>query len=613
MNPLRHNVCLAVTNSYSVCQGSSGDSHCLTKAGDSKSCILNIYRRPETRGVRHLHPSITLRVLIWCSRDAAEKSESGPRIPLSIQANYYEPLRRTPTHGYTVCDLQLRSYSVRNLEFMCDFALRAAYYANLPASGPVPLPKKIERWTVPRGNFVHKKSQENFQRITYKRLIQIKDGSPETVELWLAFLRQHQFHGIGMKANVWNWEEIGVGKKMNVSLETLRDDVHRPEWAHFGPRKSSGTAAMVQEILSSPEYKALEENFEELPVAETTADPVDSEQKLEQPAIQTTADTSEISTEPTVETEHEPVVSKQVSELAATGLHAEPVSAEEVAADATAGPVPVPAEEVSATAESIKEQTPESTTAEESPIIEEISSEELAVTEVLEDHDAADIIAAAAREEPYVQSDKPMTTEQLEETKASEKILDTMVEEQPKEKVSGVNTDELLLAKDLVDIKVASEAEADVLEAQFDEPATTQQLEETVVEVESQEAKNSELAAEEVKLSEKAEEPTPKEEALLEKAEEIVPKVGGATISERAEEAAAEEQVEAKALEETKESAPKEEKVKSEESLPEEGETKIAEESVTKEQTEDLNGSEKSGETTTTIHLDTKSPVPEKK
>ncbi|KAF8246894.1 hypothetical protein K440DRAFT_318525 [Wilcoxina mikolae CBS 423.85] len=565
--------------------------------------------------------------------DAAKKSESGPRIPLSIQANYYEPLRRTPTHGYTVCDLQLRSYSVRNLEFMCDFALRAAYYANLPASGPVPLPKKIERWTVPRGNFVHKKSQENFQRITYKRLIQIKDGSPETVELWLAFLRQHQFHGVGMKANVWNWEEIGtltvesfvgwrephadcaigVGKKMNVSLETLRDDVHRPKWAHFGPRKSSGTAAMVQEILNSPEYKALEENFEELPVAETTADPVNSEQKSEQPATQTTADTSEVATEPTVEAEHEPIVSEQVSEQPATGLHAEPVPAEEVAAaDATAEPVPVPAEEVAATAESIKEQTLESATAEKSPVIEEISSEELAI-EVLEDHDAADIIAAAAGEEPYVQPDEPTTTEQLEETKASEKIPDPMVEEQPEENVSGVNTDELPSAEDFVDIKVVSEAEAKVLEAQSDEPAMTQQLEETVAEVELQEAKDSELAAEEVKLSEKAEEPALKEGALLEKAEEIVSKVGEATVSETAEEAAAEEQVEAKALEETKESAPKEEEVKSKESIPKEGEIKIVEESVTKEQTEDLNGSEKTGESAATIHSDTKSPVPEKK
>lgn len=144
------------------------------------------------------------------SAEAADPdADSEPRIPLSIQSVWYRPFRRKAEYGLPVCDLQIRSYSVRNLEFMCDFALRAAYYLNLPASGPVPLPRKTERWTVPRGHFVHKKSQENFERVTYKRLIQIKDGHPETVEIWLAYLKKHQFYGTGMKANVWGFEELG--------------------------------------------------------------------------------------------------------------------------------------------------------------------------------------------------------------------------------------------------------------------------------------------------------------------------------------------------------------------------------------------------------------------
>lgn len=137
-----------------------------------------------------------------------EKTNADIRLPKSIQANYYEPLRRKITHGIPVCDIQFRSFSVRNLEFMCDFALRAAYYAKLPVKGPVPLPNKVERWTVPRSNFVHKKSQENFERVTHKRLIQIQDGHPESVELWLAFLRQHQYYGVGMKANIFRREPI---------------------------------------------------------------------------------------------------------------------------------------------------------------------------------------------------------------------------------------------------------------------------------------------------------------------------------------------------------------------------------------------------------------------
>jgi ribosomal protein S10 len=103
----------------------------------------------------------------------------------------------------------MRSYSVRNLEFFADFALRAAYYLKLPAFGPIPLPRITERWTVPKSNFIFKKAQENFQRITLRRLIQIKDGHPETIELWLAFLKKHAYYGIGMKANVWEYNELG--------------------------------------------------------------------------------------------------------------------------------------------------------------------------------------------------------------------------------------------------------------------------------------------------------------------------------------------------------------------------------------------------------------------
>lgn len=142
------------------------------------------------------------------SASSAAESET-PRLPRNVQAIYLKPLRRDVEYGVPSCDLQLRSYSVRNLEFFSDFALRAAYYLKLPAFGPVPLPRITERWTVPKSNFVNKKSQENFERITMRRLIQIKDGHPETVELWLAFLKKHAYYGIGMKANVWEYNELG--------------------------------------------------------------------------------------------------------------------------------------------------------------------------------------------------------------------------------------------------------------------------------------------------------------------------------------------------------------------------------------------------------------------
>jgi small subunit ribosomal protein S10 len=147
------------------------------------------------------------------------------RLPKAVQATFLTPLKRTPTHGIPVCDLQLRSYSVRNLELFADFCLRAAYYLNLPAKGPVPLPKITERWTVPRSNFVHKKSQENFERVTVRRLVQIQDGHPETVALWLAYIQKNRYYGVGMKANVFEHGGLEVMQDMKAEADKIAEAV----------------------------------------------------------------------------------------------------------------------------------------------------------------------------------------------------------------------------------------------------------------------------------------------------------------------------------------------------------------------------------------------------
>ncbi|KAI1005211.1 hypothetical protein K3495_g3005 [Podosphaera aphanis] len=162
----------------------------------------------------------------------------GFRPPRAVQAAYLAPLRRKPTYNIPVCDLQLRSYSARNLEFMADMALRAAYFLDLPASGPVALPRIIERWTVPKAHFIHKKVQENYERKTLRRLVQIKDGDPEVVRLWLGFLRKHAYYGVGMKANVWEFVGIDVAKDMDTALQENRAEIE-PLLSQFAFKKGS--------------------------------------------------------------------------------------------------------------------------------------------------------------------------------------------------------------------------------------------------------------------------------------------------------------------------------------------------------------------------------------
>ncbi|KAL3291508.1 30S ribosomal protein S10 mitochondrial [Colletotrichum asianum] len=202
-------------------------------------------------------PSAEARERVPTIRKALPNPQQGKspklRFPRSVQALYLQPLRCEAEYGIPSCDLQLRSFSIRNLEFFVDFALRAAYYLKLPAFGPVPLPRITERWTVPRSSFIFKKSQENFERITLRRLIQIRDGNPETVQLWLAFLQKHAYYGIGMKANIWDFGKLGVGKSMDAISEDALGAIE-PKWEQLSQLRSLDTVEKVEEFLATSRF-----------------------------------------------------------------------------------------------------------------------------------------------------------------------------------------------------------------------------------------------------------------------------------------------------------------------------------------------------------------------
>ena len=59
--------------------------------------------------------------------------------------------------------------------------VRTAQKSGASVKGPVPLPTRRERWTVLRSPHVDKKSREQFELRTHKRLIDIVDSRPQTV------------------------------------------------------------------------------------------------------------------------------------------------------------------------------------------------------------------------------------------------------------------------------------------------------------------------------------------------------------------------------------------------------------------------------------------------
>ncbi|UCF21434.1 MAG: 30S ribosomal protein S10 [Gemmatimonadota bacterium] len=60
--------------------------------------------------------------------------------------------------------------------------VRTAQKTGATVRGPIPLPTRRQRWTVLRSPHVDKKSREQFELKTHKRVIDILDTRPQTVD-----------------------------------------------------------------------------------------------------------------------------------------------------------------------------------------------------------------------------------------------------------------------------------------------------------------------------------------------------------------------------------------------------------------------------------------------
>lgn len=79
--------------------------------------------------------------------------------------------------------IRMESYDHGALDASAREIVEHARRTNAKVSGPVPLPTRIERYTVLRSPHIDKKSREQFEMRTHKRLIDIKEANARTVEI----------------------------------------------------------------------------------------------------------------------------------------------------------------------------------------------------------------------------------------------------------------------------------------------------------------------------------------------------------------------------------------------------------------------------------------------
>ena len=78
--------------------------------------------------------------------------------------------------------IKLQGFDYRVIDQSAQDIVETAKRSGARVSGPIPLPTRIERFTVQRSPHADKKSQETFEQRTHKRLIDIIEPTAKTVD-----------------------------------------------------------------------------------------------------------------------------------------------------------------------------------------------------------------------------------------------------------------------------------------------------------------------------------------------------------------------------------------------------------------------------------------------
>lgn len=78
--------------------------------------------------------------------------------------------------------IRLRAFDHKLLDQSTREIVETARRTGASIAGPIPLPTRINRYTVLRSPHVDKKSREQFEIRTHKRLLDILEPTPQTID-----------------------------------------------------------------------------------------------------------------------------------------------------------------------------------------------------------------------------------------------------------------------------------------------------------------------------------------------------------------------------------------------------------------------------------------------
>ena len=108
--------------------------------------------------------------------------------------------------------IKLRGYDNKILDQSTEEIVNTAKRTGAQIKGPIPLPTKKEVFTVLRSPHIDKKSREQFETRTHKRLIDILEPTPQTVE---ALMKLDLASGVDIEIKLQAFYDSGINRKKN--------------------------------------------------------------------------------------------------------------------------------------------------------------------------------------------------------------------------------------------------------------------------------------------------------------------------------------------------------------------------------------------------------------
>ena len=78
--------------------------------------------------------------------------------------------------------IRLRAYDSKLLDISTSDIINTAKRTGAKVRGPIPLPTRLEKFTVNKSPHIDKKSRDQFEIRTHNRLLDIIDPTPQTVD-----------------------------------------------------------------------------------------------------------------------------------------------------------------------------------------------------------------------------------------------------------------------------------------------------------------------------------------------------------------------------------------------------------------------------------------------